>query len=138
MTYFALDTLAGNREGGLITSKGDDYGLYRGINDPRFILVPHDLDTVFNLGNTTVDPDRSIWSFDDLPGLVRFFQNEEIIHLYYGKLLDLTAGSFSEPTLHPMVDELLGDWVEEDEITDAKDWISERAVEALELSLIHI
>ena len=31
-----------------------------------------------------------------------------------------------------MVDELLGDWVEEDEITDAKDWISERAVEALE------
>ena len=132
VTYFALDTLAGNREGGLITSKGDDYGLYRGINDPRFILVPHDLDTVFNLGNTTVDPDRSIWSFDDLPGLVRFFQNEEIIHLYYGKLLDLTAGSFSEPTLHPMVDELLGDWVEEDEIIDAKDWISERAVEALE------
>ena len=132
VTFFALDTLAGNREGGLITSKGDDYGLYRGINDPRFILVPHDLDTVFNLGNTTVDPDRSIWSFDDLPGLIRFFQNDEIIHLYYEKLLSLTSGSFSESTLHPMVDELLEGWVEKDEITDAKDWISERAVEAIE------
>ena len=132
VTYFALDTLAGNREGGLITSKGDDYGLYSGIADPRFILVPHDLDTVFNLGNTTVDPDRSIWSFDDLPGLIRFFQNDEIIHLYYGKLLSLTTGLFSESNLYPMVDELLGDWVEEDEIRDAKDWISERAVEAIE------
>ncbi|MDG2488947.1 MAG: CotH kinase family protein, partial [Roseibacillus sp.] len=89
VTYFALDTLAGNREGGLITSKGDDYGLYSGIADPRFVLVPHDLDTMFNLGNTTVDPDRSIWSFDDLPGLVRFFQNDEVIHLYYRKLLSL-------------------------------------------------
>ena len=132
VTYFALDTLSGNREGGLITSKGDDYGLYRGISDPRFILVPHDLDTMFNLGNTTVDPDRSIWSFDDLPGLVRFFQNDEVIHLYYRKLLSLTTGLFSESNLYPMVDDLLGNWVEQDEIRDAKEWISERAIEAIE------
>lgn len=126
LTYFALDTLAGNREGGLITSKGDDYGLYRGIIDQRFILVPHDLDTVFNLGNTTVDTDRSIWSFDDLPGLTRFFRNDEIIHRYYAKLRELLDGAFDPALLHPMIEELLGDWVEEDEIDDARNWTTRR------------
>ena len=126
LSYFALDTLAGNREGGLITSKGDDYGLYRGVIDQRFILVPHDLDTVFNLGNTTVDTDRSIWSFDDLPGLRRFFENDEIIQRYYARLLDLLDGAFDPALLHPMIDSLLGEWVSEGEIEDAKDWTTGR------------
>ena len=127
LSFFALDTLAGNREGGLITSKGDDYGLYRGNNDPRFVLVPHDLDTVFNLGNVTVDSDRSIWSFSDLPGLSRFFQHDIIIQRYYARLLELIDRRFNPAVIHPMIEELLGEWVSEDEIEDAKDWVSERA-----------
>lgn len=126
LTYFALDTLAGNREGGLITSKGDDYGLYRGVKDPRFLLVPHDLDTVFNLGSITVDTNRSLWSFDDLPGLTRFFQNDEIVYRYYARLLELLNGAFDPAILHPMIDELLDDWVSEDEIEDAGDWVTGR------------
>ena len=126
LSFFALDTLAGNREGGLITSKGDDYGLYRGIHDPRFVLVPHDLDTVFNLGNVTVDTDRSIWSFNELPGLSRFFQNDEIIQRYYARLLELLDGSFNPSVMHGMIDELLGNWVSEGEIEDAKEWTSGR------------
>ncbi|MBL49807.1 MAG: hypothetical protein CMP28_12775 [Roseibacillus sp.] len=126
LSFFALDTLAGNREGGLITSKGDDYGLYRGMNDPRFLLVPHDLDTVFNMGNVTVDTDRSIWSFADLPGLSRFFRNDVIIQRYYAKMLELLDGKFDPAVMHPMIDELLGDWVSDGEIEDAKDWVSGR------------
>ena len=32
--------------GGLYNGRGDDYAMYRGIEDPRFWLVPHDLDTI--------------------------------------------------------------------------------------------
>ena len=41
--FLAVDSLIGNREGGLTTGKGDDYALYRGEKDQRFQLVPHDL-----------------------------------------------------------------------------------------------
>jgi len=33
---------------------GDDYYLYRGVADPRFVLIPHDLDTI--LGRETPVP----------------------------------------------------------------------------------
>lgn len=126
LAYFAVDALCGNQEGGLVTSKGDDYGLYRGVNDPRFIIVPHDLDTVFNLGNSTVSTNRSVWTFDDLPGLSKFVQHEVVIQRYYAKLLELLAGNFSPAVINPMVDELLGGYVPESQTDDAKDWTAGR------------
>ena len=126
LRYFATDTLAGNREGGLITSKGDDYGLYRGVDDPRFVIVPHDLDTLFNMGNATVQTGTSIWSFANLPGLTRFFDNAEIIQRYYATLLELLAGGFNPTVIHPMIEEILGDFVSGGEIEDAEDWTTGR------------
>ncbi|MFP6882695.1 MAG: lamin tail domain-containing protein [Roseibacillus sp.] len=123
---FAVDTLSGNREGGLITAKGDDYGLSRGINDPRFLLVPHDLDTLFSMGNNSPNANASIFSFAGLPGLTRFFANDEIIQRYHAKLLELVGGDFSPAVLFPALDELLGDYVSQGQLDNAREWITDR------------
>ena len=64
LRYIALDALLLNYETGLNRGIGDDYFMYAGVNDPRFVLVPHDLDTVLNQGNARPanGVDYSIWS----------------------------------------------------------------------------
>jgi len=47
MKSIALFNLSGNGETSLFTGYGDDYALYRGLKDPRFVLVGHDYDAVF-------------------------------------------------------------------------------------------
>ncbi len=88
--------------------------------------MPHDLDTVFNLGNSTASTNLSIFTYDGLAGLNRFFDNEEIVQRYYAKILELLDGPFRPSVIHPAIDELLGDFVSQDEIDDARDWTTGR------------
>ena len=53
LRYLATNALIANLEGGLLTGRADDFAIYRGVEDPRFVLLPHDLDTVMNIA-----PDR--------------------------------------------------------------------------------
>ena len=56
LRYIATDALIGNAEGGLMSGRGDDFIMYCGTTDSRFVLVPHDLDTLFS------SPSRNILS----------------------------------------------------------------------------
>ena len=47
------------------TGRGDDVSMYRGILDPRFRFMPHDLDTCFEIGDTSGALTRNIFSYDD-------------------------------------------------------------------------
>ncbi len=114
-TYLALDALVGNQEGGLPTGRADDCAIYRGVIDPRFVLIPHDFDTCFNLNNDdnlTTPSGRSIFSFHtgsaSLLGLQRLFTHPDLVPVYYQKLLHLVNNVFTRPKLDPLVDELLG------------------------------
>ena len=62
LRYLALDQLLLNNETGLVRGIGDDYGMYRGVSDPRFKLVPHDLDTLMAQGNSSGNVNDSIFS----------------------------------------------------------------------------
>lgn len=106
----AVDTLLGNREGGLTSGKGDDYALYRGVSDPRFRLVPHDLDTVLGIGRTPA-PDRSIWSYAEVEGLQRFFAHPEIRQRYLSAVDSALREFYTEEIIEPLIDQVLGDWV---------------------------
>lgn len=77
--FFAMNALIGNTEGGLVNGdrQGDDYAMYRGIVDPRFQMVPHDLDSI--LSNRTWPLSR--WS--RVPALNRLLNHPEIKPLYY-------------------------------------------------------
>ena len=46
LRHLALMNLLGNSETGLNSGYNDDYFMYRGINDPRFVLMYYDLDQI--------------------------------------------------------------------------------------------
>jgi spore coat protein CotH len=50
--FITIDALIGNQEGGLQSGRGDDVSLYRGLVDPRFRFIPHDMDSVFYMGES--------------------------------------------------------------------------------------
>jgi hypothetical protein len=60
MQYMAINTLLDNDETVLANGYGDDYALYRGVTDTRFLALPYDLDTVMGRGLTPVAPRHSL------------------------------------------------------------------------------
>ena len=121
----AIDTLLGNREGGLVTSKGDDYALYIGVDDPRFFLVPHDLDSLGAAG-TQRSTNASIFGYAGVDGLDELFDDSQFLVLFYGHLIDLIANYYTHEVTDPIIDTLLGSWVSQGRIDDAKEFIDDR------------
>ena len=126
LRYIALDSLLGNLEGGLATGRGDDYALYRGEDDTRFILIPHDLDTLFGQARQP-EPNRDIFTYAAVPGLRRFLTHPEIVPRYYSQFLDLIDTVYSPAALDPMLDELLGGFVTNSIINEMKQFAVERS-----------
>ena len=60
MKYMAINTLLDNTETWLANGVGDDYALYRGAIDTRFLALPYDLDSVMGRG---VAISRPRWHF---------------------------------------------------------------------------
>jgi hypothetical protein len=135
MRYLALDQLMLNRETGIVRGIGDDYGLYRGVNDPRFKLVPHDLDTLFNQGNNTAPVNSSIFSNingdnsggDGVNGLRRLLTHPDVVPLYYKAFLDLIADTFNPQVINPLIDQFLGPFVPAATTTAMKQFVVDRA-----------
>jgi hypothetical protein len=101
-----------NNETGLNRGQGDDYFLYRGVDDPRFVLIPHDLDTILDQGGNV---NQSIFSIvrgngatNGVDGLKRFFDHPEVVPLYHAAMLELLEGFFNPETLDPFFEQVLG------------------------------
>jgi len=138
--YIALDALLMNYETGLRMGIGDDYFMYRGATDPRFVLVPHDLDTILDQGNTHGAVDQSIFtivtgvpnsSWNGVEGLRRFFSRPEIIRRYYQAVLDVTGGLLRPEKLDPLLDQVIGKFTPADRITAMKQFAQRRRDAAL-------
>ncbi len=116
MRFLAVDALVGNREGGLNSGQGDDYAMYRGVEDPRFWLLPHDLDTLLGQGDHDYQPQRDIFLYAGVKGLSRLFRHPDVIRLYYQQYKDLVETVFAPEKIYPLIDRLLSDWVPSSEI----------------------
>ncbi len=125
ITYFALMTMIGYNETS-IGSNGDpdDYSMYRGVADPRFIILPHDHDTDLGLGG--LSPSSSIFRATANAVVNRFLRHPEFVPLYYAELKRLAEGTFSAAELEPLLDSALGDWVSDNAISAMKDWAAQR------------
>ncbi len=114
MRYFAVCSLLVYSENGLPTGVGDDYALYRGIEDPRFLLIPHDFDTVLGEGDGSAfswGTGASIWlpiERGGVPFLNRFMRHNEFAPLYFRELKQLAETTFSAAEFNPFLDQLLG------------------------------
>src|SRR5438309_10631257 len=83
MKYMAINTLLDNDETCLANGYGDDYALYRGTNDTRFLVLPYDLDSVMGRGLTAVPPRHSIFRMTALPAMDRFMKTPAFAPIYY-------------------------------------------------------
>ncbi len=102
--FFAADALLGNFEGGLTTGKGDDYALYSGKTDPRFRLIPHDLDTLGAAGVSSVSPRRSPTYYDRVEGLRPLFHSPSFLRKYYHELITLLDSTYAPSALGQSLD----------------------------------
>ena len=136
LRYIALDALLGNYETGLNTGYGDDYFLYRGMADPRFVLIPHDLDTILGQGGSAVNLSmfsivRGTGNVDGVDGLKRFFAHPEVIPLYYQAMLDLIDEFFNPQTLDPLFDRVIGGFTPPDRLNAMKQYVRNRTTAVL-------
>lgn len=118
MRYFALFTVTTSMETSLATGRGDDFAMYRGLNDPRFLLVPHDLDTILGQGDTVGNVNANLFRMCPTVNggantfvLNRFMTNAAFVPIYYRELKRLVDTTFSPGQLDPLIDNLLGSYV---------------------------
>ena len=128
LRYFAMCSIMEYTETSLANGRGDDYGLYRGFSDPRFIILPHDFDTIFNQGDTGGNVNESIYVAAN--GIVttmnRFLFHPEFNPLFQAEFRRLLSTTFATNNLFSLIDQHLGDWVSPATITGMKTFIAAR------------
>lgn len=118
LRHLAVMSLFGNSESGINTGNNDDYAMYRGQTDPRFILVYHDLDSVLGLGSLQAGSGifgaTACCASGDTVGIANamnfFMHHPEIEPLYYRTLQDMLDGPFSAEQFNPLIDQILASY----------------------------
>jgi len=125
MRNIAWFTMVVSKETSLqATGVGDDYTMYRGGNDPRFLLMAHDLDTILGAGDTAASTSESIFrmvpfivgSTNSNPGpncvwMNRFMTHPQFVPSYYRELYRQATTVFSPVQLSNTLNTVLGGWV---------------------------
>ncbi|MBP7937262.1 MAG: lamin tail domain-containing protein [Phycisphaerae bacterium] len=99
--FFAAMTVVTNDEGGICLDDGDDYYLYHRPTDNKWVLVPWDFDSVWNLGSTRSPPNQRLFraGINDsgsvtLPIVRRILRHPDFAPIYYREIRQLMAYSF--------------------------------------------
>jgi len=124
MLYFAINALMENNETSLANGYGDDYYTYQGIVDTRFVLIAHDLDSVFGFYGSSAT--QGIFRASGLQTIKRFIEHPKFVGRYYYHLKKLIETTFSAERFDPFLDEILGDFVSEGTIQGMKDFVAQR------------
>jgi hypothetical protein len=128
MRYFAINAIIGNEETALGTGVGDDFAMYRGVIDPRFQLVAHDLDTILGRGDSPglVNINETLFKATSLATVKRLLTNPAFAPIFFKALRDLVTGPMSPANLFPILDQTLADYVPTDVINSMKAFITGR------------
>lgn len=111
MQYMAITTLLDNDETCLANGAPDDYALYRGTNDTRFLALSYDMDTVMGRGLTATIPQHSIWRMTALPVMNTFMKTPQFAPVYFKWLKFYADTAFSPAQMNPFIDQLLAGYV---------------------------
>lgn len=110
MRYFAVNFLMDNNETSLANGADDDYDLYRGILDPRFVILAHDWDSIFGSSGGSPGPDIFL-AANRIANVGRFLRHPDFEPLYYAEYRRQLAGLFNTNNLFPIFDQVLSGWV---------------------------
>jgi len=136
LRFFAVNNLVDNQENSIGTGayntsyparSGDEYLMYRGIEDPRFLLVQWDLEDMFNQGDEGARSvlDAGIFRATTITAINRFLKHPQFVPRYYWHLKNLADTTFSAERFNPFIDNLLGNWVSADRITSTKNYAAQ-------------
>lgn len=132
LRHLAVMNLLGNSETGLNSGYNDDYFMYRGAKDPRFILLYYDQDQILGF-NGAFAPDVSLFTAANIgnlqrsgPAFGRFMRHPEFEPIYYRTLKNLIHTTFSEAEFNGVVDHVLGAFVPEATRSQIKSWMNAR------------
>lgn len=133
LRWFALMTLLNNRETNLSNGIDDDYSMYRGIEDPRFVLLPHDFDSILNQGAGAsesifpmIERVSGVSGADEIPQLIRYMRSPEIEREYFAQLADLLDSVLATERFRSTTQQLLGNWVSEGTILSIRNALEAR------------
>ena len=130
LRYLAVMALLNNNEGGIGNGIDDDYAMYRGINDQRFQALPHDLDTILGVGESSSNPRHTLFDFVEngsrLDPLVPLLDHPDIRKRYFLQISDLIRTSFSEQRFESLLDQNLSGWVASSRVQQIKDFMMMR------------
>ncbi|MDB6031503.1 MAG: Spore coat protein CotH, partial [Verrucomicrobiales bacterium] len=129
LRHLALMNLFGNNETGLNTGYNDDYFMYAGLVDRRFLLTYYDLDTILGQGGSLA-PNAGLFTATANNGaglaLDRFMHWPDFEPIYYRALQELLDGAFSQANFDTTADEVLGGYVPAGTINSIKSWMASR------------
>ncbi len=132
MRHLASMNLLGNSETGLNSGYNDDYFMYRGTRDSRFILLFYDQDSIAGF-NRAFATNASIFTAASSTATQgsgaafgRFLHDSEFEPIYYAQLMDLIDTTFSEAEYNSLIDQTLGDFVPDNVRQQMKAWMAGR------------
>jgi len=132
MKWYAAMAILANGETNISNGADDDYSIYRGTNDPRFVFIPHDLDTILSIGDGSriEDPTHTLFDMieddDVLDPLVPFFTNPLVIERYYRTLRVLLQTTFSKEEFDELLDNNLTDWIPANRVEQIRTFMDAR------------
>ncbi len=112
LRYFAVLFLMNYTETALANGVDDDFNMYRGVVDPRFLLLPNDFDQIFGSDPRQPSTPNDIFLAAAIPNVSRFLRHSEFQPLFYAEYRRQLAGAFATNQLFPLMDQVLGDWVQ--------------------------
>ncbi len=144
LNHLAVMCLLGNAESGLNDGHNDDYYMYAGAIDRRFVLMHHDLDQILGYqSRATTDglfgmmnsPPRGTTDIGGVGRMMqRFLGTNYVFRTEYlqtlQRLLDTT---FSKAQFDALLDQTLGTYVPIDTINSMKNWMDQRRAHVLGL-----
>jgi len=134
LTHLAVMNLMANGESGLNTGNNDDYYMYRGNADRRFLLLYHDLDQILGQGSLAQNVELFRATCCPISGdaegawraMNRFLHSPDFEPLYYATLRRLIETTFSKPHFDALIDQVLGSYVPQPTINAVKTWMDGR------------
>ena len=131
MKYFAIETLVVNMEtdlgnGNLGDGEGDDYFVYIGSSDQRASLIPYDLDTIMNQGDTRASTSEGLFRAGSNSRMSRFLKWPEFAPLYFRELKRQMDSVFAPEHLSPLLDQTIGDLAPKSNVEAMKSFMETR------------
>ncbi|MEN8785645.1 MAG: Ig-like domain-containing protein [Akkermansiaceae bacterium] len=134
MKWFGAMAILANGETNVSNGADDDFSMYRGAVDPRFVFLPHDLDTILSIGDGSrnEDPEHTLFDMiedgDVLNPFIPLFNNPVIIERYFVAIRELLQTTFSKQEFDELLDNNLTDWVPQAQVEQIRNFMDARRI----------